>query len=542
MSGLSAYLANAGFEDAAGGLRGWEKLCGQSRCAESYIERVDGRDGSSTHAAALRCSPDDWTSVRLKQRLNAPLPGGPVALDAWVRAGSDSWMSPSASLEARLELHFEDADEALGSCSVQRFELPAAWERMRVSCTPPVGSTSAWAVVTFACVRGQATLLADDVAFNVLEGEGGAPDSAGVPLADTPAAVAAAPIPRVVHVIFGLSSDFGGKPFGLVHHLVLKAALHFVRPSIAFFHHAHEPRGVWWERTKQLLALRRVQPPTSIFGQRVRKFAHQADVLRLEVLQQHGGVYLDLDVVLLRPLDDLLHSAHELVLAHEGVDGTIGAGNAMMLARPNASILGEWYQRYHTFSDAVWNGFSVRLPMEFAISRPDLVRTLDYTAFYWPPWNPWGVAQLYRTPRCLMSGQHAVHLWETKMWASLLSGLEPAHLDSNGSCFARLASAVHEGTFLFGTATVAEGQRMDENDHLIHSASLAAQLEVTPPLERRLASTPDALPPQLRPFLRKCEDALPDKCAAWAKAGECARNAEYMREQCAKACGFCSRA
>ena len=99
---MSAFLANAGFEDAAGGLRGWEKLCGLSRCAESNIERVDGRDGSSTHAAALRCSPDDWTSVRLKQRLNAPLPGGRVALDAWVRAGSDRWASPSASLEARL--------------------------------------------------------------------------------------------------------------------------------------------------------------------------------------------------------------------------------------------------------------------------------------------------------------------------------------------------------------------------------------------------------------------------------------------------------
>ena len=128
------------------------------------------------------------------------------------------------------------------------------------------------------------------------------------------------------------------------------------------------------------------------------------------------------------------------------------------------------------------------------------------------------------------------------MWASLLSRLEPAHLDANGSCFARLASAVLEGTFLFGTATVAEGQRMDEVDHLIHSASLTAQLEATPPIERRLASTPDALPPQLRPFLRKCEDMLPDKCASWAKAGECARNAEYMREQCAKACGVCSRA
>ena len=60
------------------------------------------------------------------------------------------------------------------------------------------------------------------------------------------------------------------------------------------------------EQTRGLVALRRVRPPTTIFGHTVRKFAHQADVLRLELLQTFGGVYLDMDVLLLRPLAPLV--------------------------------------------------------------------------------------------------------------------------------------------------------------------------------------------------------------------------------------------
>ena len=77
-------------------------------------------------------------------------------------------------------------------------------------------------------------------------------------------------------------------------HTLLRAhALLTVAPTAAFFHHAHEPTGEWWERTKPLLTLRRVHPPTTIFGHSVRKFAHQADVLRLELLQQFGCAVRD---------------------------------------------------------------------------------------------------------------------------------------------------------------------------------------------------------------------------------------------------------
>lgn len=39
---------------------------------------------------------------------------------------------------------------------------------------------------------------------------------------------------------------------------------------------------------------------TSVFGQEVEHFAHKADVLRLEALRDFGGVYLDMDVLVIK--------------------------------------------------------------------------------------------------------------------------------------------------------------------------------------------------------------------------------------------------
>ena len=40
--------------------------------------------------------------------------------------------------------------------------------------------------------------------------------------------------------------------------------------------------------------------------------------------------------------EDAILAGRELTIAHEGVDGSIGAGNALMLASPNSSILAKW--------------------------------------------------------------------------------------------------------------------------------------------------------------------------------------------------------
>ena len=343
-----------------------------------------------------------------------------------------------------------------------------------------------------------------------------------------------------------------------------------------------------------------MQAPKTIFGRQLRRFAHQADVLRLELLQQWGGVYMDMDILVLSPLDELhRHGLHllwlyllwlcvlwraarhgrwtspcylvttfrargfnpmcqrlqpyvpeaatfrargcnpmcpryELSMAHEGVEGTIGLGNALMLARPNASLLRVWYQRYHGFSDAVWNGFSLRLPFELAQQMPDSVHTVDYAKFYWPPWNPWGIAQLYRTQTCILPEQQAVHLWETKVWASLLGKLTPEMVRERSTCFTRLAAAIMDDSYDFGAARLAPNVLAHRNDPLLFSSSLLSRLlNPAPP------PAPAAAAAALPRASAGCADDAGAACHGWAAKGECIRNAGFMSTSCRLTCGKC---
>ena len=179
-------------------------------------------------------------------------------------------------------------------------------------------------------------------------------------------------------------------------------------------------------------------------------------------------------------------------------------GVTRVTAQVGAASTWHRYAEYRNFSARVWNGFSVRLPSLLAM-RAELaptVHALDYDVFYWPPWNPWGIAQLYRTPKCVMHESMGVHLWETKMWKSLLSNLTPDLVRKRDSCFASLAAAVLDSSFEFGAATLAEGQTADEDDSLIQSTDLSQLLAVAP-TPGLLESRPTALPPEMAKWRRK---------------------------------------
>jgi mannosyltransferase OCH1-like enzyme len=54
-----------------------------------------------------------------------------------------------------------------------------------------------------------------------------------------------------------------------------------------------EPHGEWWSETKDLVELVLVEPPTEIFGKPITQPAHKSDVIRLQVLIENGGIYVD---------------------------------------------------------------------------------------------------------------------------------------------------------------------------------------------------------------------------------------------------------
>jgi hypothetical protein len=184
-------------------------------------------------------------------------------------------------------------------------------------------------------------------------------------------------IPNIIHFIYGLKSDFGGKEFSLIHFLAVVTAAKVNRPEKLYFHYAYEPTGAWWERAKPYLTMNKVVPPAEIFGRPLEHFAHQADVLRLEVLMQYGGIYLDMDVVCVNSFAPLMHKNCVM-----GIQPGKGLCNAVILARPGSQFIRLWYEKYRDFDGRHWSHHSVALPMQLARQHPTLIDIQDEYSFF----------------------------------------------------------------------------------------------------------------------------------------------------------------
>ncbi|WP_396275128.1 glycosyltransferase [Hyphomonas sp.] len=222
-------------------------------------------------------------------------------------------------------------------------------------------------------------------------------------------------VPKLFHFITGLAPDFGGKPFSFIHHMAVRSAL-LANPGFkARMYFEHEPQGLYWEHTKPLVEVVRVKAPKEIFGKRLKSFAHQSDVLRLEILMREGGIYLDLDTITLRSFDPLM--SDRLVMGQElGPDQKyIGLCNATMITPPGSRFIEAWYRHYENFSDELWNTFSVVLPSRLSRQMPEHIKIEPVTAFFWPSWDEEGIKSLFLESKDFSKG-YSIHLWESRSW------------------------------------------------------------------------------------------------------------------------------
>jgi SAM-dependent methyltransferase len=244
-------------------------------------------------------------------------------------------------------------------------------------------------------------------------------------------------IPRILHYTFGMARDFGGKPWSLVHHVCLKSAVERIKPERVYFHCQFEPSGSWWDLSRDLVSVSRIEAPREIFGRPLKHVAHQSDVVRLQQLITHGGIYLDADVLVHRSFDDLLENS--AVLGQEGVGAEHGMANAVILAEPGSPFLCRWLEEYRSFRstgrDAYWNEHSVQLPVRLAGEHPEEITVLPPNAFYWPLWTDDHLEWIFNSDRPIpLEGVYANHLWESNAW-KFLEDLTPGRVRAQSSNF-----------------------------------------------------------------------------------------------------------
>jgi len=220
-------------------------------------------------------------------------------------------------------------------------------------------------------------------------------------------------IPNILHYVH-LSE--GGRKWKLHHHLSVLSAAKRSGVSKIFLWADKEPEGEWWEKTKPLVEVNYVEPPRSIFNKPITQQAHKSDVIRLQVLLEYGGIYVDTDTIFVKSFSDLLDN--KFVLGQQNENGSEGLCPAVILSEKD-SVFGEyWLSGFKdTFGGGppgsdTWCTHSVYLPHYLSQKLPDQITIMNHLAFFWPLYHDSHMRMFFEDSK-KFTGAYSHHLWES---------------------------------------------------------------------------------------------------------------------------------
>lgn len=234
-------------------------------------------------------------------------------------------------------------------------------------------------------------------------------------------------VPNVFHFVFGLKPQT--EPFHLMHYLCLASCIGVNKPDAVMFHCQHEPRGEYWDRIRPQLTIVPVKPDPFISSFEYHnasidslRYAHLADVARLEILAEHGGIYADMDTLFVAPLPDSLFD-ESFILGLETADWSTAAKaaggslcNAWMMGEPGAPFAHKWLSRTYQSFDGSWSAHSTLLPFQLSQEHPEWIHVEPSRSFFHFDYHPEGLRNIFRRRVNDLKGIYSMHLWSHCWW------------------------------------------------------------------------------------------------------------------------------
>jgi len=214
-------------------------------------------------------------------------------------------------------------------------------------------------------------------------------------------------IPNNVHMMWFTGPK--SREFSFINLLAVKAAREVQKPDkLVFYYNVDHPENPYWEAAKSYADFVRYDPRERWAGEQIEYPQYQADLARLEILLDCGGIYLDTDALLLRPLTPLME--HSCVLGTESDTDTVA--NAVMLAEPHNPFLQKWLGALPPgLRSEVWAHHAVCLPAELLREDPMGVTRVPKSAFMPFGWQDKFILGPVGEDRLVDS--YAVHMWDT---------------------------------------------------------------------------------------------------------------------------------
>jgi FkbM family methyltransferase len=229
-----------------------------------------------------------------------------------------------------------------------------------------------------------------------------------------------AEIPKIIHLLY-----FGETEFYNFHHRCVRAMVQYMPDYDIRIYNAKEPIGnKYWDDIKSQVrvSIHKIDPPVYYDGFELKHFQYKADVVRLELLYEHGGVYLDLDMLIVRPFHDVFASGHSFYISEECPNGG-GNGaliNAFLAAKPKNEFIQLWLNSFKSgLRLGIWAHHIRDSNKQLIDAHPHYIhkyrmKILDGKLFMALHWQD-TVAFIHSetAPYAFPPESYGTHLWET---------------------------------------------------------------------------------------------------------------------------------
>lgn len=213
------------------------------------------------------------------------------------------------------------------------------------------------------------------------------------------------PIPSIVHYVYIKKDADSIMSFPFASFLTLFASVMYIKPTQIYIHTDYNDTeiknasadGDRWTRAvintfPSILTWNQVSVPNFAGpneNQRISAIQHKSDFIRWDTIAQIGGIYLDWDVVPLRPLTSLLNAGFAFIGGRQyggadedgSVNGTIN--NGAFLTKPNSTMSRIIVREQHAGFNGAWasNLHSMTTVAEHLVTIPNEVLILDRNSF-----------------------------------------------------------------------------------------------------------------------------------------------------------------
>lgn len=204
-------------------------------------------------------------------------------------------------------------------------------------------------------------------------------------------------IPNIIHYIFGLNKQT--EPFLFPYYLSIYSNIVINNPGIIYFHYQYEPYGIWWDKIKPYLHMNYINAENLYWGKKkIKKTAHKADKLRLDILYKYGGIYMDIDTISYQPYLEKIYNFNKYDFIIGIQEENYGPKkitlycNAILFAKKNNIFIKKWINMYEdSFLPNGWCEASIHLPTKIfnLLNTEEIskIKIFNKYAFYYPLYN-----------------------------------------------------------------------------------------------------------------------------------------------------------